>query len=210
MAQELGRIEKPEVETFRKGRKIYMVPLIYLRENAPQEYIDKFDLYWKEVVQQIENLEIKLGSPRYIFHESVSEAGEPGLKTIEKLNSSTFQIIKEKYIEFACIEAMEDRDLLEETLDWQRCLLMGFMSAKATEMVSKFYIESSKKRYEHIGRKIDETLKQDEVAIVFINERNMVQFAGDIEVFRIAPPALNEIYKWLRERQNVQENEKTT
>jgi hypothetical protein len=37
------------------------------------------------------------------------------------------------------------------------------------------------------------------VALLFIREGHMVQFARDIEVFSVAPPALDEIHRWLRE-----------
>ena len=83
--------------------------------------------------------------------------------------------------------------------------MMGLISEKVMIKVSGYFTESSKKRYEFIARKIDETLKPNEVALLFINERHMVQFPGDIEVFKIAPPALNDIYRWLRDRQQHQD-----
>jgi len=35
----------------------------------------------------------------------------------------------------------------------------------------------------------------------------MVQFARDIEVFSVAPPALDEIHRWLRERAKQREEQ---
>ena len=72
---------------------------------------------------------------------------------------------------------MEDKELLEETIDWQRCIMIGLMSEKAARVVTDNYLEASKKRYEFIGKKIDETLKEDEAAILIINERHQVQFS---------------------------------
>jgi len=57
-----------------------------------------------------------------------------------------------------------------------------------------------KKRYEHIARKIEETLKEDEAGILFIREGHLVQFPADVEVFSVAPPELDEIHRWQRER----------
>ena len=37
MAEQLGKIEKPEVERFKQGKKLYLVPLIYSGEEAPDE-----------------------------------------------------------------------------------------------------------------------------------------------------------------------------
>ncbi len=58
---------------------------------------------------------------------------------------------------------------------------------------SEFYVEASRKRYEHIARRIDEALKANEVGMLFIREGHRVQFPQDIEVFSVAPPALDEI-----------------
>ncbi len=38
MPQELGRIEKPLAERFAKGRKLYLVPLVYSSKDTPPEY----------------------------------------------------------------------------------------------------------------------------------------------------------------------------
>jgi len=81
------------------------------------------------------------------------------------------------------------------------------MSDKVAMKVSESYIEASRKRYEHISKRIDETLEGDEVAILFIREGHMVQFSKDVEVFSVAPPALNEIHRWLRDRASSKEAE---
>jgi hypothetical protein len=205
MSQELGKIEKPEADNFKHNRKICMVPLIYSGDSAPQEFVEKFDLYWKQVTEQVNNLVSKLGNINRIFHESISEIGEEGLKVLEKLSQKSYELIKNTCQEGAHLEGMEDKVLWEETIDWQRCLMMGLISEKVMIKVSEYFTESSKKRYEFIAKKIDETLKPNEVALLFINERHMVQFPGDIEVFKIAPPALNDIYRWLRDRQQHQD-----
>jgi hypothetical protein len=56
MAEELGRIEKPETARFKGRRKLYLVPLLYSWEEAPEEYTEKFELYWKQVQEHIANL----------------------------------------------------------------------------------------------------------------------------------------------------------
>jgi hypothetical protein len=203
MASELGRIIKPDAEQYKAGRKIYMVPLVYGAENSPQEFLDKVTMYWKQVDEQIRNLEEKIGAVKHIFHEHVSAAGEDGVKIIESLGIRTTALVKEKCQEGACLEALEDKDLLEETLDWQRCLINGFVNQKVAQKVAEFYMEAAKKRHEQMGKKIEETLKPEEASVLIINERHTIQFAPDIQVFRVAPPALDDIYKWLRNQQKA-------
>jgi len=73
------------------------------------------------------------------------------------------------------------------------------------QVISDFFTESMKKRYEHIAKIIDETLKEDEAALLFIREGHRVQFPSDIEVFSVAPPALDDIHRWLRDRSATEE-----
>ena len=207
MAQELGEISKPEAGSFKQGRKLFLVPLIYAGEDAPTEYIEKFNLYWKQATEHIGNLEAKVGRVNRVYHESISLGGEDGLKIMERLNSRSYQISRQKYQDNAELEVTEDRELAEENMDWERCLLMGFMSEKVAARVAEFYVEASRKRYEQIAQRIDGTLKDSEVAILFIRERHIVQFPPDIEVFSVAPPALDEVHRWLRDRSSAKRDE---
>jgi len=203
MAEQLGKIEKPEVKRFTSKRKLYLIPLIFSGKEAPPEYVEKFNLYWEQVSEHVANLESKIGKVSHIYHESITLAGEEGLKTTEKLNPSSCHIAKEKCQSGAVFEATEDKELAEENMDWERFVLMGFISPKVAKTVSEFYLEASRKRYEHIAGRIDETLKANEVGILFIREGHMVQFPPDIEVFSVASPALDEIYLWKRDRSST-------
>ncbi len=200
MTEELGRIEKPEAEQFKGERKLYLVPLLFAGPDAPEEFIERFDLYWQQVDEQITNQEARIGRVRRVYHESIALGGEQGLKVIETLSAPAHRIVEKKCQAGATLEATELSELAEECMDWERCLLMGFYSRKAAAVVSEFYRETSKQRYDHIASRIDETLEADEVGVLFIREGHMVQFPGDIEVFMVAPPALDAIHRWLRDR----------
>ena len=205
MSQELGKIEKPEAASFKQKRKLLIIPLIYSYKDAPPEYDEIYELYWTQVAEHVVNLEAKIGTVSRVYHESISLGGDDGLKIMEKLNPKSCQISKQKCQDGAKLEVIEDKELAEETIDWERCLFIGFLSDKVARKVSEFYIEASRKRYEHISKKIDETLKPDEIAILFIREGHLVQFPQDIEVFSVAPPALDEIRRWLRDRTSAEE-----
>jgi len=205
MAEELGKIEKPEAEKFKEKRKLFLIPLLFSWEDAPAEYLEKFNLYWQQVAEHVANLEAKVGRVNRVYHESITIGAEDGLKVLEKLNPSSCQIVQGKCQKGAQFVAAEDKELAEESVDWERHLLMGFVSPKVARVVSDFFVEASKKRYEHIASKINETLEDKEVAILFIRENHMVQFPRDIEVFSVAPPVLDEIRRWLRNRPSADE-----
>jgi hypothetical protein len=207
MSQELGKINKPEAASFKQGRKLLLVPLIYSYKDSPSDYTEKYELYWKQAVGHIANLEAKMGTVSRVYHESISLGGDDGLKIIEGLNPKSCQIAKQKCRDGATLEVIEDKELAEETIDWERCLFIGLLSDKVARKVSESYIEASRKRYEHISKRIDETLKANEIGVLFIREGHLVQFPEDVEVFSVSPPALDEIHRWLRERTSAKEPE---
>ena len=200
MSEELGKIEKPLAEEFKKGRRLYLVPLIYCEKEPPAEYLVKFNKYWNQVEDQVSSLELKLGRIDRIYHELVSVGGDDGVKAIRDLHDKSCQVIENRLAKGAEMEATEEAELLTEFMDWSRCLVVGLQNEKVFARVYKYYIAASKKRNEHIARHIAETLKPDEVGILFMREGHRIQFRSDIKVFYIAPPALDEIKRWLRQR----------
>jgi hypothetical protein len=207
MAPELGKINKLEAGSFKHSRKLFLVPLIYSTKDAPPEYIEKFDLYWQQVNEHIENLETKLGKIKRVYHESITIGDENSIHIMERLNPKSCQIARQKFQNGAKIEVIEDRQLAEECMDWERCLLVGLLSDAVVRKVSEFYVDTARKRYEHISKRIDKTLQAYEVAVLFIREGSVIQFPKDIEVFSVSPPALDEIHRWLRNRAPLVETE---
>ena len=201
MAKKLGKIEKPEVEKFKSGRKLYFIPLIYCGDDAPTEYLEKFSTYWEQVKTQIGELEVKLGKTDRIYHELIPEGGEGGCTTIKELNEKSYQLIRVCLDKGAQLEAIEEAGLLTEFMDWSRCLASGLQNQQVFAKVYEFYTEADKKRNEYIAGKINETLKTDEIGILLMREGHQVQFPSDIQVFYVAPPALDELKRWLRDRQ---------
>jgi hypothetical protein len=201
MAEELGKIEKPEADRFQGRKKLYLVPLIFSWKDSPPDYMDKFNLYWQQVREHVASLESKIGSIKTIYHESVTEAGDAGIAILQKLNPSSHQLVREKSLMGARLEVVEDREAIEEAMDWERHLIMGFLSNKVANMVAQFYTDASRRRYDKILQRIKETLQDGDVAMLIIREGHSIQFPPDIEVFSVAPPALDDIHRWMRERQ---------
>jgi hypothetical protein len=207
MAQELGKIEKPSVEEYRAARKLFFVPLLFTPKQLEGELFEKVFKYWDQVESHLSNLELKLGIVKKVYHELVPVGGEEGSKIIEELNSTSYGIVKARLDKGAELEPLEDADLLTESMDWTKCLAVGLQNQKVFDKVYEAYLQSQKKRNEHIAKMIDETLKEGEIGILLMREGHQVQFTADIEVFYVSPPGLDEIKRWLRTREV--ETEKT-
>ena len=203
MPEQLGKIERLEAEHFKQGKKLYLVTLVYSGEEGPDEYKEKCSRYWQQVTEQLTNLASKIGRVNRVYHESIFQCGEDGIEALERLHPSSYKIVKTQCDDGAVFETIEERELFEEVMDWQRCLMLGFISDKVASKVSEFYVEAARKRNESIAERISETLKDDEAGLLFIREEHSVQFPSGVEVFSIFPPALDEIHRWLRDQAGI-------
>lgn len=207
MSEELGRVEKPEVSSFKHNRKILQVPLVYSGKDAPPDYVELFEKYWQQVNEMIARLESKLGSTTVILHESITDAGEEGFKVIRELNPKSHAICEARSKTGGKLLSFEDPALLADVMDWERCMMIGFLSENVARKVYESFSEASKLRYQHISKTIDSTLQDGDVALLFIREGHSVQFPTDVDVFMVAPPALDEIHRWLRDRRAKMDKE---
>ncbi len=198
MSQELGRLERPAAQQYAGKRKLLLLPLIHapgVEEPAAEELLDRF---WDQTRQQISSLESGLGRLRHIFHETLTEGGESGLKQLEMSNSRSHRFVQEKYQAGASLIAIEEADLLMETLDLRRFLMMPLASQRVAQRIQEWFAESNRERYKHIAEQIDANIGEDQVGLLLISEGHQVQFPSDLEVFYVAPPALDEFRRWFR------------
>lgn len=207
MAEELGKIEKPAVSEFKKGRKLLFVPLVFAGKDSPAEFMEKFHRYWNQVENQLGELELRLGQIRHIYHEMIADAGDEGVKIIKQFNEKSYGIVENRLNKGGKLEAAEDDELLTRITDCQRCISIGLQNETIFKTLYTSYTEATQKRNEVIAKRIDETLGADEIGIVLMAERHQVRFPVDIQLFYVAPPALDEINRWLRDNQAKQEKE---
>jgi Fe2+ transport system protein B len=205
MSEELGKIEKPPVEGFKKGRKLYFIPLVLSGRDADADLNERINKYWEQAETHLTNLEAKLGRVMLIFHELIAVSGDEGLKTLEMVCEPSYRIAKSRMEKGAHLQAVEDSDNLMEYMDWSRCLAIGLQSQKAFSEVYEKYTAAQKKRNETIAQKIDEVLLENEAGILLMQEGHHVQFPADIQIFYVSPPGLDELKRWLREHEAAAE-----
>ena len=203
MAEELGKIEKPEAGKYKEGRKLFFAPLIFTPRKLPADLEGLVESYWKQVEEQVSKLEASLSDVKKIFHELIPVGGKEGLKAMKELNNESYRFANASLRKGAELQPVEDSQLLTEFMDWSRCLVIGLQNHKVLTKVYEFFSEAGSRRNEYIAQHIDETLKRDETGILLMREGHQVQFPSDIEIFYVAPPALDEIKRWLRNREST-------
>lgn len=199
MSSQLGKLEKPSADQFKEKRKLYLVPLVFAPREPDPDFADLYERYWREVREHLLKLEMSMGPIARVYHEAVWLAGQEGLDAAERVNERSASVARSKVEAGATFEALEDREPMVESIDWQRCLLLGLQSEKVAMQVESYYSEAERLRYEAMARRIDESLKPEEAGLLFISGDNRVSLPPDVRLFRVAPPALNDIHRWLRD-----------
>ena len=198
MVQELGRIQRPSAEQYRGKRKLLLVPLVYSPAADEPEGATSLQNYWDQMQEQVSALERALGGLKHLYHESIASGGDEGLAQLQAGDLRSHSFISAKVAAGAELQATEDFEVLLETLDLQRCLMIPMASQSVAARLQEWHAEANRRRYEHIASRIDETLTEDGVGLLLISERHQVQFPPDVEVFYVSPPALDEFRRWLQ------------
>ena len=198
MTQELGRIDRPSVEQYRGRRKLILVPLVYSPAPGELDGAAALQNYWEQAQTQVAALENALGGLQRVYHESVTEGESQGLEQLRAGDQRSHAFVSLKCESGAVLEATEDIEILLETLDLQRCLMIPMASPTVASRLQEWHAEANHRRYEHIAERIDSTLEEEGLGLLLISERHQVQFPADIEVFFVSPPALDEFRRWLQ------------
>lgn len=207
MEQALGKIERPTVGHFAGKKKLLLVPLVHGLQAQAQKCQLILEKYWVQMQSQVASLESSLGRTQHLFHEGLTQGGAEGLKYLESVDERSHKFMQGKCAVGASLVATEDDELLREMTDLQRCMMLPFASENVVRRLQEWFSESNRKRYEHISKKIEETLRENEVGLLLIGERHQVQFPADVEVIYVAPASLDEFRRcmedWLIQQQKA-------
>ena len=199
MTNQISQMPKPAVEQFEGHKKLFLVPNHVLPPNAPEEGLELLSKYWSEVRDSITNLERSLGPVSRIYHELIYTGGDDGLRQIEMMNPNGGPFIRAMCQSTAALHPLEEADLVLENTDWQRVLSIGPASQKVLTAALDGYQSTLEARYMAIAERISGDLTDGECAALFIREDHRVQFSSDVQVFYVAPPALDAFKRWLED-----------
>ena len=199
VTNQLSQMPKPTVEQFEGRKKLFLVPNHVLPPNAPEDGLELVSRYWSEVRDSIANLERSLGPVSRVYHELIYAGGDAGLQQIEMMNPNGGPFIRAMCQSTAALHSLEDVELVLENTDWQRVLSIGPASQKVLTAALNGYQSTMEARYTAIAERIAIDLPEGECAALFIREDHRVQFSTDVQVFYVAPPALDAFKRWLED-----------
>lgn len=197
----LGDVGRPSAAEFAGQRKVLLVPFVSaMGEEEDAELRSLVERYWSEAEAQVRNLERQLGSVTRLYHEGAVAGGEAELAMMERANPAAYPFVKGAVERGAELRATEDTEALLEAIDLQRCLLVVQASRAVAERLREWLGDARKRRYDAIARAIGETLPEGGVGLLVISQDHQVQFPADMRVFYVAPPALDQLERRLRDR----------
>lgn len=197
---ELGRIERPWVESFTWKKKLYFVPNVYPVKDAEEEYNGLVNKFWDDVEKQLERLEFA-GKVSKILCESIYNEGEDALETLLRINERAHSLVKKKIEQGATLLPIEDRDILNTYIDWRNCLAV-VRSQEVSGKIYEYYKEALNRRLKHIQNMIESNISAGEAVMLIIEDdvRVKLQLSKDIELFLVIPPSYDDLIRWLREK----------
>ena len=167
--------------------------------DAPTGYNEKVEMFWREAAEHVRKLEGRFGPVRRLYHESVAAADAgTALKSLERASAPSFALIDRKLKLGGQWTPIEEAGLLQEVVDWSRCLTVATGPA-VVRQIAGFLREASQKRNAMMSQRIDASLEDDEAGLLIIGQEHAVQFPPDIQVFYVSPPTLDEIARLLRD-----------
>ncbi len=196
---ELGKLEKPSVDSFAGKKKIYCVPNVIIFKDLPDEYASLSNKYWTDVFMQLDKLE-SAWEIQKIFCENIYISGDEALNVLQKTNERAFELIKQKIDKGAALIPLENKELFGAFIDWRNCLGV-VRTPDIFKKVYDFYNDALNKRLEYIQNTIFDNLKDGEATLLIMEDeiRAKMQFPIDIEIFLVRPPSYDDIIRWLRD-----------
>jgi hypothetical protein len=200
----LGKIEKPKISDIGKSRKLFCIPLIpqLNKKELTTDLKNSIKEFWIQVASKIEELK-RIGKVSFVFVESVTKDGKPGLDMAKQISEEFYKIVKEKVENGTKLVTVENEEIFNEFLDWSLCLSMIRRSQKVFTKVLEFHKDTRDRRNKEIAKKIDETLKKSDCGMLLMTDENRLQIqpilSSDIQVFLIHPPAYNDVMRGFRE-----------
>ncbi len=216
---ELGKIEKPEADSFKEKRKLYVVPTLPFEELAMEVDIDKakVERFWGEVREKIEYFRSTYGNISMVYVEGMNEDETKGIEFFERFGkeSNHYKFIKNLTESGAKLKGIDSTGSLRQA----KILFDEYSKSFSpeTEDIHKgFYgkeVDFDKWR-EYLVKRIQEIqdgiskhatgiiseLPENSNGVLIFTDGRPIDYPSGIDVFQIRPPAFDELARMLRDK----------
>ncbi len=213
---ELGKIEKPEVSSFKSKRKLYVVPTLPFEELALQFELEssKIERFWGEVREKIEYFMSTYGNIGSVYIEGLEE--NAGMEFFDKYGkeSNHYKLIKYLIDGGAKLRGIDK----EEHIGLSKLLFDEYSRSFLPEMKEihqgyygkdidfegwrNYLVKKIQEIQEEMNRSVSKLIKEmpeDSNGVLIITDGRPVEFPENMDVFQIRPPAFDAIERTIRD-----------
>lgn len=166
-------------------RTLFYVPRMYtevefrtLTGCLPKDLKQETREFWKYVE---EKLLMFAGRIQRIYRDGNFKSGEDGLAHLASIDWDNYSLAKKLVEKGATFEATEDRIQVAESESW----LVMLNSPDSNPITFELYQQTIKERNNYVACKISETLKTDEIGVLFFDPSRHIKASDDIKVITV-------------------------
>lgn len=190
------------------SRTLFRIPKMFTEQEMtridprlPDDYHQRFNEFWKYVEERLYGARHKI---RKIYLESTGVTGKRQLDMLKMSNPRQHGIVKTLLDSGSELVQAEDPELVLETMSWMQKMQEMISSGIAEDGSSKiqtigeFLQESMKERNDFVARRVDETLGDEEVGVLFMDMSRELDLKRDIRMITVCPfRPLDYLNSWL-------------
>ncbi len=159
--------------------------------EIPEDFDERSKEFWEYVDERVKAAGSALAR---IYLESSGVPGKRELNMLKINNPSQHEVVQHAMEQGAEIVQAEDPELVLETMSWMQKLHELSSSSSSREdlesklqTISQFLQESMVERNQHVKKRIDETLEEGEMGLLFMDMSRDLDLPKDIRVIITCP-----------------------
>jgi hypothetical protein len=146
--------------------------------TLPEDFQQKTEEFWSYVKEKLLIFEGKI---QRIYRDNIDKSGAAALDHLSMLDRENHVIVKGLVEKGAYFEATEDSMLMAESESWLEMLNLH----AANSIVLENYEETIRERDKYVSSRINETLKDNEVGVLFMDPDRDITVDTDIKVVKV-------------------------
>lgn len=168
-------------------RTVYLVPRMYTVEEVqlilfrvPDDYSGKLDEFWSYVEDKLALVRERV---KHVYRDMVTRGGVEGLAYVKEVDERCYRVIEMLVNSGAQLEATEDAALIAEAESWVSLMKATGLGSAVMEL----FKENLEERNRFIAKTIAETVKVDEMGVLFLEPTRRVELPEDFKVIKVCP-----------------------
>ena len=167
------------------GRMLFHVSRMYteaefknLVTSLPDDFIQKTSEFWSYVNERLSKLSGKINK---IYREGICKDDGEALSQLCSMDNENYLVVKGLVENGARFVATEDPILVGESESWATML----RNQQSNSVIQELFQESLEERIRYISNRIEQTLNDNEIGVLFLEPNLRVELSKDIKIIRM-------------------------